>query len=65
VAPLLYEGLGFGVLLAGRKRVNGKPASPFNDNDTQEIVAFTHEATPLLRTAVLLRYLKARLQAQD
>jgi hypothetical protein len=65
VAPLLHEGLGFGILLAGRKRVNGQPASPFNDRDTQEIVAFAQEATPLLRTAVLLRYLKARLQAQD
>jgi capsular polysaccharide biosynthesis protein len=65
VAPLLHEGLGFGILLAGRKRVNGQPASPFNDSDTQEIVAFAQEATPLLRTAVLLRYLKARLQAQD
>jgi hypothetical protein len=65
VAPLLHEGLGFGVLLAGRKRVNGQPASPFNDSDTEEMIDFTHEATPLLRTAVLLRYLKTRLQAPD
>jgi hypothetical protein len=64
VAPLLHEGLGFGVLLAGRKRVNGQPASRFTDGDTQEIVAFAREATPLLRTAVLLRYLKAKLQAE-
>jgi hypothetical protein len=65
VAPLLHEGLGFGVLLAGRKQANGQPAPAFSDGETNEILAFARDATPLLRTAVLLRYCKAKLQTPD
>jgi capsular polysaccharide biosynthesis protein len=65
MTPLLHQGLGFGVLLAGRKRVNGQPAPPFSDSETEWIVDFARDATPMLRTAVLLRYLKVRLQALD
>jgi hypothetical protein len=66
MVPLVHDRLGFGVLIAGRRRSpNGIPASVFTDREVEALMSFADDAAPSLRTAVLLRHLKGQLKGID
>ena len=63
MVPLVHERLGFGVLVAGRRRSpNGLPTAVFTDQEVEALMNFADDAAPSLRTAVLLRHLKRQLK---
>jgi hypothetical protein len=63
MVPLVHERLGFGVLIAGRRRSpNGQPTAVFTDQEVEALMNFADDAAPSLRTAVLLRHLKRQLK---
>ncbi len=63
MVPLIYERLGFGVLVAGRRhRADGRPTLTFSDREVETLVAFGRDAAPSLRATVLLRHLKHQLK---
>jgi hypothetical protein len=62
MVPLVHEQLGFGVLLAGRRRgPSGAPVQVFSDEEVEALMGFADDAASSLRTAVLLRHLKHQL----
>ncbi len=62
MVPLVHERLGFGVLVAGRKRnPQGLPPQVFTDEEVESLMNFADDAASSLRTAVLLRHLKHQL----
>jgi len=63
MVPLVHERLGFGVLIAGRRRsANGQHMAVFTDQEVEALMNFADDAAPSLRTAVLLRHLKRQLK---
>jgi GAF domain-containing protein len=62
MVPLVHEQLGFGVLLAGRRRAaTAVAAQVFSDEEVEALMGFADDAASSLRTAVLLRHLKHQL----
>jgi hypothetical protein len=63
MVPLVHDRLGFGVLIAGRRRSpNGHSTPVFTDQEVEALMNFAEDAAPSLRTAVLLRHLKRQLK---
>jgi hypothetical protein len=63
MVPLTHHGLAFGALLAGRRRPDPDAPSPtFSHREVEALLNFASAATPSLRTAALLRHLKAQLK---
>ncbi|HYT25636.1 MAG TPA: GAF domain-containing protein, partial [Actinomycetota bacterium] len=63
MVPLVHDRLGFGVLVAGRRRSpNGLETAVFTDQEVEALMSFADDAAPSLRTAVLLRHLKRQLK---
>ena len=59
--PLVRDEVGFGVLVAGRRRTN-EQAAPLSEREVQEIAECTRDIVPYLWAWLLLRVLKLRLR---
>jgi GAF domain-containing protein len=65
MVPLIHDGHGFGVLLAGRHRRHpSAPRPEFTELEIEALMDFAEDVAPALRSAVLLRRLKGRLKGQ-
>lgn len=64
MVPLVHEGHGFGVLLAGRHR-SGRPDSEFTELEIEALMDFAEDVAPALRSAILLRRLKGQLNLAE
>jgi GAF domain-containing protein len=65
MVPLIHDGHGFGVLLAGRHRRHpGAPRPEFTELEIEALMDFAEDVAPALRSAVLLRRLKGQLEGQ-
>jgi uncharacterized protein involved in exopolysaccharide biosynthesis len=61
LVPLVRDGIGFGVLVAGRRRTDDK-VPPLTEVEVQEIAACMGDIVPYLWAWLLLRNLKLRLR---
>ena len=65
MVPLVYEGHGFGVLLAGRHRHRpGRSRPEFTELEIEALMDFAEDVAPALRSVVLLRRLKGQLKGE-
>jgi hypothetical protein len=66
MVPLVHEGHGFGVLLAGRhRRWPSRPDSEFTESEIEALMDFAEDVGPALRSAILLRRLKGQLNLAE
>ena len=61
LVPLVRDEVGFGVLVAGRRRTDEQVA-PLSEREVQEIADCTRDIVPYLWAWLLLRVLKLRLR---
>ena len=62
LVPLVHDGVGFGVLLAGQRTADG-PARPLEDEEVEAIATTVGQLMPYLLAWVRLRDLRHRLEA--
>jgi len=59
--PLVHRGLGFGVIIAGRRQQPSGPPPAFDDPEVEQLMDLANDLAPALRTAVLVRKLRRQL----